>query len=55
MTTEPAKQTPSLCIGILAFNEARRIAACVQSAAFADQVLVIDSGSRDDTRESAAK
>lgn len=40
---------PSLTIGILTLNEARRIRACLASAAFADQVLVVDSGSRDDT------
>ena len=39
----------SLTIGILTMNEERRIAACLDSAAFADQVLVVDSGSTDAT------
>lgn len=38
-----------LCIGILTLNEEKRIASCIRSAAFADQVLVIDSGSQDAT------
>ena len=53
--TESAPSRPTLCIGILAMNESRRIDACVASASFADQVLVIDSGSTDDTRDIAAR
>ena len=34
----------TLTIAILTLNEAKRIGACVQSARFADQVLVIDGG-----------
>jgi glycosyltransferase involved in cell wall biosynthesis len=41
---------PRLCIGILTLNEEKRIAQCIQSAHFADQVLVIDSGSQDQTQ-----
>ncbi|MGM9428249.1 glycosyltransferase family 2 protein [Hydrogenophaga sp. MI9] len=40
---------PTLCIGILTLNEAHRIARCIRSAAFADQVVVIDGGSGDQT------
>jgi glycosyltransferase involved in cell wall biosynthesis len=40
---------PTLCIGILTMNEARRIEQCIQSAQFADQIVVVDSGSKDDT------
>jgi glycosyltransferase involved in cell wall biosynthesis len=49
-----APQTkPTLCIGVLTMNEALRIEQCLKSAAFADQVVVIDSGSTDGTRETA--
>jgi len=40
---------PSLTIGVLTKNEAHHIEACLRSAAFADQVIVIDSGSTDNT------
>ncbi|MEN9842268.1 MAG: hypothetical protein RLZZ612_97 [Pseudomonadota bacterium] len=40
---------PTLTIAVLTLNEAEQIQACLQSAAFADQVLVVDSGSTDDT------
>lgn len=39
----------SLTIGILTLNEERRIASCIESAAFADQIIVVDSGSSDQT------
>ena len=39
----------SLTIYIAAKNEAHNIGACVDSAAFADEVIVLDSGSTDDT------
>jgi len=38
---------PTLCIGILTMNEARRIEQCIRSAQFADQIVVVDSGSTD--------
>lgn len=41
--------SPTLCIGVLTLNEARRIEACVKSAGFADQIVVMDSGSTDET------
>ncbi len=40
---------------IIAFNEADRIGRAVASADWADQVLVIDSGSTDETRAVAAR
>ncbi|MDO4905601.1 MAG: glycosyltransferase family 2 protein [Lautropia sp.] len=38
-----------LSVAIITKNEAHRIAACLQSVAFADQIVVLDSGSTDDT------
>lgn len=38
-----------LSIGILTKNEAKNIEACIQSARFADEVVVVDSGSSDNT------
>lgn len=49
MTVGERGSRPTLTIGVLAKNEAHRIEACLRSAAFADQLLVIDSGSTDAT------
>lgn len=46
---------PTLCIGVLTLNEERRIQQCLESAQFADQILVIDSGSTDTTCDIAAR
>ncbi len=46
---------PRLSIGILTKNEARLIEGCVKSALFADEVVVLDSGSTDDTVEIAQR
>ena len=43
----------SLAVVIVARNEAARIADCVASASFADEVLVLDSGSSDRTAQIA--
>lgn len=52
--TEKAQQRPpKLTIGVLTLNEEKRIASCLRSAAFADQLIVVDSGSTDRTREIA--
>jgi glycosyltransferase involved in cell wall biosynthesis len=40
---------PKLTVLIAARNEAHQIANCVRSAAFADEVIVLDSSSSDDT------
>lgn len=39
---------------IITLNEAQNIDACIESLDFCDEVLVVDSGSTDDTRERAA-
>jgi glycosyltransferase involved in cell wall biosynthesis len=44
---------PTLSVVIAAKNEARNIGACVRSASFADEVIVLDSGSSDATAEQA--
>lgn len=46
-TSEPTKR--SLCVGVLTHNESSRIDRCLASARFADQIVVVDSGSTDDT------
>jgi glycosyltransferase involved in cell wall biosynthesis len=44
---------PTLSVIVIARNEARNITECVRSASFADEVIVLDSGSSDDTVERA--
>ena len=44
-----AAATPTLAVAVLTYNEAARIDLCLQSAAWADQLIVVDSGSTDDT------
>jgi glycosyltransferase involved in cell wall biosynthesis len=45
---------PALSACIITLNEADRIDACIDSLAFCDEVLLVDSGSTDDTCERAA-
>lgn len=52
MSESPANR---LCVGLLTLNEERRIARCIESASFADQIVVIDSGSTDATRDIASR
>jgi glycosyltransferase involved in cell wall biosynthesis len=49
VATGGAAAPPTLTVAVLTHNEAHRIEACLRSAVFADQLLVVDSGSEDDT------
>ena len=42
-------ETPALSACIITFNEADRIADCIASLDFCDEIVVVDSGSTDDT------
>ena len=46
---------PTLTIGILTLNEAQHLERCIHSARFANQIIIIDSGSTDDTQAIAQK
>ena len=48
-----ADQRPALSAVLITRDAARHIDACLASLAFADEVVVVDSGSADDTRERA--
>jgi len=43
-----------LSVILITHNESRNVLACLQSVAFADEWIVVDSGSSDDTRDIAA-
>jgi len=49
------QQKTPLSVVIIALNAASQIEACLKSAAFADEIVVVDSGSRDETREIGLK
>lgn len=44
-------KTSGLSVIIITFNESRKIEDCLKSVKFADEIIVIDSGSTDSTRE----
>lgn len=47
------QKKPTLTVSVLTKNETHQIHRCLQSASFADEILVIDNGSVDDTVELA--
>ena len=46
---EKRRLLPTLSVTVITKNEAHNIEACLRSVAFADEVIVIDSGSTDET------
>ena len=44
-----------ISVTIIAHNEAERIGACIDSVSWADEIIVVDSGSTDDTQEICRK
>lgn len=46
---DQGQKRATLTVAVLTLNEEKRIRACLQSASFADQLLVVDSGSTDKT------
>lgn len=51
MTPASGSARRPLSVAIVAHNEAPRIGACIDSVSWADEIVVVDSGSVDDTRE----
>jgi glycosyltransferase involved in cell wall biosynthesis len=51
--TSPARRPVSAVI--IALNEAKNIAACIESLPWADEIVVVDSGSTDGTRDIARR
>jgi glycosyltransferase involved in cell wall biosynthesis len=49
-----AAERPRLSATVIARDEEERLPGCIRSLAFCDEVLVVDGGSRDRTREAAA-
>ena len=47
--------TPPLSACVITYNEADRVADCLASLAFCDEIVVVDSGSTDGTREIALR
>ena len=44
-----------LTVVVLTYNEQKNIEDCLKSASFADEILVIDGGSKDETQSIAQK
>jgi (heptosyl)LPS beta-1,4-glucosyltransferase len=46
---------PGVSVVLISFNEEKRIGACLESVRWADEIIVVDSGSSDATREIARR
>lgn len=51
----PDQPAPRLSVAIITKNEAHRLARCLRSVAFADEIVVADSGSDDGTQDIARR
>ena len=51
----PPERPHGLSVVLITLNAASQLDACLASAAFADELLVVDSGSDDGTAELAAR
>jgi len=51
----PAEEKLPLTVAIITLNAASQLGACLEGVAFADEILLVDSGSTDDTLEVAAR
>lgn len=49
MASEPFEQSPLLSVIVIARNEAHNLQACLEAVKFADEIIVVDSGSSDGT------
>src|SRR6476469_8328057 len=47
------RRVPALSVTIITFNEAAHVAAAIASVAWADEIVVVDSGSTDGTLDIA--
>jgi (heptosyl)LPS beta-1,4-glucosyltransferase len=51
----PSAAAPGISVVLISFNEEKRIGACLESVRWADEIIVVDSGSSDATREIARR
>ncbi len=49
------RMRPAITVTVITLNEQEKLAECLDSVAWADEVLVLDAGSTDDTRPIAAE